>query len=120
MKSIFKFILVFTLCLCLTACQSNANGVNEEKMPVEYGRLAEEAKNEFLYIFKDFENLSITETVTMGRTDEAETLLIEFKYTSDNGDGVYGFIMDEDEYGNPVIIDKGADITVNTLLNSGK
>ena len=120
MKNIFILFLVFILCFCVTACQGKETDVKEEKKAIEYGHLVEEAKTEFLYIFKDFENISITETVTMGRTDEAETLLVEFKYSSDNGSGVYGFIMDEDEYGNPVIVDKGADINLNNLLNSDK
>lgn len=122
MKNVLKIFFIALLCLCFTACQNTANSTEakEEKVPEEYGDTIIVARDEFLNIFKDFEDLKITETKTMGRTDIEKTLLIEFSYTSKNGDGVYGFIMDEDEYGNAVIVEQGTDITVDKLLSSDK
>ena len=120
MKNIIKVIIIIIVCFNLLACQNQSETTSaiDEKVPEEYGDSIIVARDEFFNIFKSFENLEITETVTMGRTDEAETLLIEFKYKSDNGDGVYGFIMVEDENGNAVIIEHGTEITSDKLIGN--
>ena len=47
---------------------------------------------------------------------EATNIVVQITYTSDNGDGVYGFEFAKDAYGNWEILQKGEHVTINNLL----
>ena len=67
-------------------------------------------------LYLEFENLKIEETTTMARTDEAKEIVVQIEYSSNNGDGVYGFLYNLDDYSNPELLQQGADITIDNLL----
>lgn len=117
-----KRLLVFTMVLVSICGLSGCNGnVPEESPKVEsvssdYGKVIELAKAEFNEVFKEFENLKIEETTTMARTDEAKEIVVQIEYSSNNGEGVYGFLYNLDDYSNPELLQQGADITIHNLL----
>ena len=99
----------------LSGCNGNEP---EETSRVEsvssgYGKVIELAKAEFNEVFKEFANLKIEETTTMARTDEAKEIVVQIKYSSNNGDGVYGFLYNLDDYSNPELIELGQDVTID-------
>ena len=100
-----------------SAC-SNSSEANFEvtDVAVSYVKPIELAKEEFETIFSGLEGLEITETVTLSRTDEATNIVVQITYTSDNGDGVYGFEFAKDAHGNWEILQKGEYVTINNLL----
>lgn len=87
-----------------------------EVVSKDYGKVIELAKSEFNYIFKEFEDIQIEETVTMARTDDENEIVVQIKYSSSNGDGVYGFIYNLEDYANPELIQHGKNVTVDNLL----
>ena len=42
--------------------------------------------------------------------------VVQFKYSSSNGNGVYGFLYNLDDYANPELVRHGKDITIDNLL----
>ena len=100
-----------------SAC-SNSSEANLEVtgVAVSYVKPIELAKEEFETIFSGLEGLEIAETVTLSRTDEATNIVVQITYTSDNGDGVYGFEFAKDAHGNWEILQKGEHVTINNLL----
>ena len=42
--------------------------------------------------------------------------VVQITYTSDNGDGVYGFEFTKDSYGNWEILQQGEDVTIDNLV----
>ncbi len=117
MKRILVLLTVFVM-LALSACNNTSNiDVATESVPADYRKSIEIAKSEFLTLFSEFEELEITNTSTMTRTDDASHIVIEISYSSKNGDGVYGFEMKKDEYGNYELLKQGEDVTINNLVN---
>ena len=53
----------------------------------------------------------------MARTDDAKEIVVQFKYSSSNGNGLYGFLYTIDEYGNHELMQHGEDITIDNLIN---
>lgn len=101
----------------LSACTNSPNAnVAEESVPVSYGKPIELAKEEFETVFAEYEGLKITETATLSRTNEATNIVVQITYTSDCGDGVYGFEYIKDEYGNWDILQQGEDVTIDNLV----
>ena len=118
MKKFFALIIA-TLMLTLSACASDSaaqTDVISESVPADYGIAIEYAENEFLSIFAEFQELEITDTVTAVRVDDSNTLIVQFTYTSQNGNGVYGFEVRKDEYGNVEILRQGEHVTLNALV----
>ena len=117
MKKILLLLLTLLLVLVSSAC-SNSSEANFEVagVSVSYGKPIELAKEEFVTIFAEFEGMEITETATLSRTDEATNIVVQITYTSDNGDGVYGFEFAKDAYGNWEILQQGEDITIDNLV----
>lgn len=84
---------------------------------VFYGTPIELAKEEFAAIFAEYEGLEITDTATLSRTDAATNIVVQITYTFDNGDGIYGFEFVKDDHGNWEILQQGADVTIDNLVN---
>ena len=116
MKKII-FLLVLLCSVVLSACTNSSNAnVVEESVPVSYGKPIELAKEEFETVFAGYEGLKITETASLSRTDDATNIVVQITYTSDHGDGVYGFEYIKDEYGNWDILQQGEDVTIDNLV----
>ena len=54
----------------------------------------------------------------MVRTDDNSLIVIQFTYTSDNGNGIYGFEYQKDNYGNYGLVRHGEDVTIDNLVNA--
>lgn len=117
MKKILLLLLTLLLAFAASAC-SNSSEANFEVagVSVSYGKPIELAKEEFVTIFAEFEGLEIIETATLSRTDKATNIVVQISYTSDNGDGVYGFEFSKDSYGNWEILQQGEDVTIDNLV----
>ena len=107
------------ICL-LGLCGCNNNNADSpaehEAVSADYGKVIDLAKEEFAEVFKEFEDVQIEETATMTRTDDAKEIVVQIKYSSSNGDRVYGFLYNLDDYANPELIQHGEDITIDNLL----
>lgn len=118
MKRIIALILTLACILALCGCNSNtADTVAEHKaVSADYGKAIDLAKAEFAEFFKGFEDVQIEETSTMTRTDDAKEIVVQFKYSSSNGNGVYGFLYNLDDYANPELVQHGEDINIDNLI----
>ena len=118
MKRIIALILALACILALCACNSNtADTVAEHKVvSADYGKVIDLAKAEFAELFKEFEDVQIEETSTMTRTDDAKEIVVQFKYSSSNGNGVYGFLYNLVDYANPELVQHGEDINIDNLI----
>ena len=117
MKRIIAMTLAIVCLLGLCGCNNNADSPAEhEAVSADYGRVIDLAKEEFAEVFKEFEDVQIEETATMTRTDDAKEIVVQIKYSSSNGDRVYGFLYNLDDYANPELIQHGEDITIDNLL----
>lgn len=103
---LLTLLFVFTSSACSNSTEANAEVA---AVSVSYGKPIELAKEEFETIFAEYECLEIIETATLDRTDEANNVVVQITYTSDNGDGVYGFEFAKDSYGNWEILQQGED-----------
>ncbi|MBR6579416.1 MAG: hypothetical protein IKK74_10780 [Clostridia bacterium] len=114
-----KIIALFLALICLNffGC-SNAddNKPKSENVSIDYGTVIDLAKAEFSEIFKELENLQTKGISTMAKTDNANEVIVQIKYSSSNGEGVYGFLYNIDDPANPKLIDRGEDITIDNLL----
>lgn len=116
-----KWMIVLFMLTCmwgLTGCNDD-NAENEARTEVastDYGKVIELAQAEFGEIFKAFDNLRIEETSTMTRTDDHKEIVVQMKYSSDNGSGVYGFVYHLDAYANPELVQHGEAVTIDNLL----
>lgn len=118
MKIIIALTLAFVCLLGLCGCNNNADSPAEhEAVSADYGKFIDLAKEEFAEVFKEFEDVQIEETTTMARTDDAKEIVVQFKYSSSNGNGLYGFLYTIDEYGNHELMQHGEDITIDNLIN---
>ena len=117
MKKLFAVVLVFLFSFSLISC-GNKTTVSSIEVVVskDYGKVIEFAKTEFTNIFKEYENVNIEETSTMARTDGEEAVIVQIRYTSPQGDGVYGFEYLLEDYANPELIQHGANVTIDSLL----
>lgn len=117
MKRIIALSLALVCLLGLCGCNNNADSPAEhEAVSADYGKVVDLAKEEFAEVFKEFEDVQIEETITMTRTDDAKEIVVQFKYSSSNGDGVYGFLYRLDDYDNPELVQHGEDITSDNLI----
>ena len=117
MKKTLLLLLTLLLVFASSACSNSSDAnVGVAGVTVFYGKPIELAKEEFETIFAEYEGLEIAETATLDRTDEANTIVVQITYTSDNGDGVYGFEFAKDAYGNWEILQQGEDVTIDNLV----
>lgn len=118
MKKIIALTLALICLLGLCGCNNNTadTTAEHEAVSADYGKVIDLAKTEFAEIFKEFEDVQIEETATMTRTDDAKEIVVQFKYSSSNGNGAYGFLYNLDDYANPELVQHGEDITIDNLL----
>ena len=117
MKKTVLLLLTLLLVFASSACSNSSDAtVGVAGVTVFYGKPIELAKEEFETIFAEYKGLEITETATLDRTDEANNIVVQITYTSDNGDGVYGFEFAKDSYGNWEILQQGEDVTIDNLV----
>ena len=118
MRKIIALTLILFCILGLCGCNNNTTGsaTVHEAFSADYGKVTELAKAAFAKVFKELEDVSIEETATMARTDDAKEIVVQFKYSSSNGNGVYGFLYNLDDYANPELVRHGKDITIDNLL----
>ena len=110
-------ILFLILILILAGCNKTTNHATAtESVSADYGTVISLAKDAFTSTFKEFKDLQIEETLTMTRTDDAKEIIVQIKYPSNNGDGIYGFKYLLDDYKNPELVQCGKDVTIETLL----
>ena len=113
-----KKLLIFLLLACtlLAACGRADDFYSTMIVPAkdieEPFRLAE---TECERIFAHLPDFNITGSNVGGRSDDADTLVIEFTYTFTDGDGRYGFLCDTDENGDYYIVSHGKNVTVEML-----
>ena len=115
-KRILALLLAAALCLSLAGCQKAE--VNEEDVQAiaqEYSKAVVMAKDAFEEKFSGLENLSIENCETLLLPDKDYHIVVVFRYTSDGGDGEYGFECEHDEDGNWVVAQQGENITVENL-----
>ena len=117
MKQIL-LLVPLSILLCFSACSNNniATDVATECVPADYGSAIELAEAEFDVIFTAFDGLVIQDISTMTRTDDNRNVLVQITYTSNNGDGIYGFEFLKDEYGNYGILQQGEAVTIDNLI----
>ena len=118
MKRIIALTLALVCLWGLCGCNNNNadSSAEHEVVSADYGKVIDLAKEEFAEVFKEFEDVQIEETTTMARTDDAKEIVVQFKYSSSNGNGLYGFLYTIDEYGNHELIQHGKDITIDNLI----
>ena len=100
MKRIIALTLALICLLGLCGCNNNNadSPAEHEAVSADYGKVIDLAKEEFAEVFKEFEDVQIEETATMTRTDDAKEIVVQIKYSSSNGDRVYGFLYNLDDY----------------------
>ena len=119
MKRIIALTLALVCLLGLCGCNNNADSPAEhEAVSADYGKVIDLAKEEFAEVFKEFEDVQIDETTTMARTDDANEIIVQFKYSSNNSNGLYGFLYSIDEYGNYELMQQGDNVTIDNLINA--
>lgn len=118
MKRIIALTLALVCILALCGCNNNTadTAADNEAVSADYGKVIDLAEAEFAELFKEFENVQIEETATMTRTDDAKEIVVQFKYSSSNGNGVYGFLYNLDNYANPELVQHGEDINSDSLI----
>ena len=114
MKKLLFFLLL--VCILLAACgrteDFSSTIIAAPKDIEEPFRLAE---TECERIFAHLPGFDITGANVGGRSDDANTLVIEFTYTFTDGDGQYGFLCDTDENGDYYIVSHGETVTIEML-----
>ena len=58
----------------------------------------------------------ISNSIAEMRTDGEENVIVQIRYTSPQGDGVYGFEYSLADYENPELIQHGENVTIDSLL----
>lgn len=117
MKKLIVVFVVLVGVIGLMGCNKENVSLSEtETVSKEYGTVIELAKTEFNYIFKEFENIKIEETATMTRTEDENEVVVQIKYSSSKGSGVYGFLYSMEDYANPELLEHGENVTIDSLL----
>lgn len=120
MKRIIVLALALLCMAGLWGCKRNANVASAviETVPADYGKVVELAKEEFSEVFREFEDVEIQEISTMARTDDAREIVVQFRYSSGNSEGLYGFLYSLEDYTNPELLRQGEDVTIDALLGN--
>ena len=118
MKKIIAVILASFSILGVCGCNNNISDsiAEHEAVVVDYGKVNELAIAEFTEMFKEFENIQIEQMSTMTRTDDSKEIVVQFEYSSNSGNGVYGFLYNLDDYANPEFMKHGEEVTIDNLL----
>lgn len=120
MKKIIVTLLCFALALPLVGCGTKTvqNDRETEGVPADYGDAIVVAQEEFDRVFSEYDNMIITQTATMVRTNNENRLIIQFTYSSSNGNGVYGFEIEKTATGSYDLIQQGENITIDNLVQN--
>ena len=120
MKKIMVTLLCFTLALSLAGCGTKTvhNDGETEDVPADYGDAVIVAQEAFDRTFSEYDNVKITQTATMVRTNNDNRLIIQFTYSSSNGNGVYGFEIEKTATGSYDIIQQGENVTIDNLVKN--
>lgn len=118
MRKTIVISFCFMLILMLTGCKikTEQNDSEIEKVPLDYGNAVVVAQEELERIFSEYENLKITQTSTMVRTNDENKIVVQFNYTSENGSGIYGFEIEKTSTGSYDIIEQGENVTIDNLV----
>lgn len=117
MKKLIRVLCVLFCVIGLVGCNNVADNTAEtEVVSKDYGKVIELAKAEFNDIFKEIEDIQIEETTTMARTDDENEIVVQIKYSSKNGSGVYGFVYNLEDAANPELIQHGEHVNIDNLL----
>ena len=114
-----KLCCTLFLLLLLNSCVSGQNQTAEtasETFSPGAVTVLELAIEEFHQVFAEFEGLQIEQTSTMTRTDDIDNIVVQITYTSDNGEGVYGFEYRKDDSGDFILLSQGENVTVDNLV----
>ncbi len=109
-------LLVAVIGVILAGCGKQMEPALSEE-PIDCGGATMAAKREFESRFADYQDLEITECATVVRTNDDNRFIVQFKYTSDDVDGEYGFELEKTETGLFNIIQQGEKITADNLVN---
>ena len=121
MKRIIILVFLLVFLLGLSGCNNITDAsAQTEVVSSDYGKVIDLAEEEFADVFNAFENIQIEETSTITRTDDAKEIVVQFKFSSSNGNGVYGFLYSLNDYANPELMQHGEDISIDNLLNSDR
>lgn len=116
MKRVLALLLAALLCLTVSGCQKNE--VSEEDVQTlaqEYAKAVVVAKDAFEEKFNGLENLAISGCETLVLPDASYHIVVVFSYTSDGGDGQYGFECRHDENNAWVVAQQGENLTAENL-----
>lgn len=113
-----RFFILICIVLLLSGCSKAGPLAEAETETVfsDYEEVVEIAKDEFYSVFSEHDDLKITETSAMVRSDDETHIVIQFQYESGQGSGVYGFEYQKDGYGNYELRQHGGGVTVNHLV----
>ena len=118
MKKLFIITELLLILSMLMACGAGSidHEVTTEIMSEDYGDAIILALDEFTNTFSAYDGIEITETSTAVRTNDSNKLIVQFSYSSNNGDGVYGYEISRDHYGGYEIVRQGEDVTIDNLV----
>lgn len=116
MKKIFLHWYLFVYYYRDVLKQNSSTETKTEEVSADYGKVIEIAKDEFYSVFSEFDDLEINETTTMARSNDENHVVIQFKYESGNGSGIYGFEYQKDGYGNYELLQQGEEVTIDNLV----
>ncbi len=114
----YAAVLLTAACLLFGGCSQTQGEVDQasQEVPADYGQVIELAKAEFEAVFAEFAELKIEQTATMVRADDSNQIVVQFTYSSANGDGVYGFEYRKDQNGTPELLHQGEAVDQEILL----
>ena len=118
MRRLSIIAVLFMALSILMACGARSidHETKTEIMSEDYGDAIILAQNEFANTFSEYDGIEITETSTMVRTNDSSKLIVQFSYSSNNGNGVYGYEISRDDHGSYEIIRRGEDVTIDNLV----
>lgn len=118
MKKMSIITVLLLILSMLMACGAGSidHEVKTEIMSEDYGDAIILAQNEFANTFSAFDGIEITETSTAVRTNDNNKLIVQFSYSSNNGNGVYGYEISRDHHGGYEIVRQGEDVTIDNMV----
>ena len=103
--SVFAVVCIFALFGCNKNSPDYAS--EHEAASSDFEKVNELAKSQFAEIFKEFDDLKIERTAIIPRSDDGKEVVVQFKYSSSDDNGVYGFLYNLDDFANPELIRHG-------------
>ena len=115
-------MVLFAVISILVACsaKSTDDETKTEVLSEDYGNAIILAQNEFANAFSEYDKLETIETHTMVKADDSNRLVVQFLYSSDNGNGIYGYEILRDESGDYEIVQQGEEVTIDNLVKEAE